>query len=429
MPHSPGRPQVPAPPEPGLPAGTRVRYWAGALPEAGPLRPLAAATLASRVGRGLLYTILPLYLTRVVGLSAGQVGLGLTSAALLGMAVGIPAGHLADVLGPRGLRVAVRLAEATVLCGYVLVGGFGGFLVAAGAVAVCESAGEAAEGALIGGSLPPAQRVRGRAYLRAVTNVGWGLGAATAAVALAADSRPVYRGAVFAAAGCYLVSALATRRVPPPAPVRRPPGRPQWAALRDGPYAVLTLLNAVLSMNVGMFTVALPLYIADRTGAPLVLYAGLVLLNTTAAALWQQRASRSTGSVPGAATAQWRAGVLLAVACGLFALADGRGAEAACLLLSAGAAVHVYGELLQAAGSWGLSYELAPVHAVGQYQGVYGVGRSLGQLLTPVVASSAMTGWGWGGCVLLGGLFLAAGAPVPAAARWALARREAQARS
>jgi len=285
---------------------------------------------------------------------------------------------------------------------------------------VCEAVGETAESALIGGSLPAARRVASRAYLRAVTNVGWAGGAALAAVVLAVGHRRTYQAAILVAALCYLGSALATRRVPAPARTPRPPGGERGTGLRDGPYVVLTLLNAVLSMNVGVFTVALPLYLAQRTGAPVVLYAALVLLNTTAAALWQQRASRHTDSVPGAATAQWRAAVLLAAACALFASADGTGAVAACLLLTAGAVVHVAGELLQAAGSWGLSYELAPEHALGRYQGVWGAGRSLGQLLTPLVASSAMTGWGWAGCVLLGGLFLAAGAPVVPVARWAL---------
>lgn len=398
-------------------SGTRP-WWARMLPEPGPLRPLAVATATSRIGRGAFYTILPLYLTRVIGLTAGQVGLGLTLASLLGIVAGVLAGHLADVLGPRGLRITVRLAEALMLCGYALVGGFRGFVAVACVVAVCESAGLAAEGALIAGALLPERRVQGRAYLRAVTNAGWSVGAVLAAAALAVGSRRAYTAVILGAAACYVVSALVVRLVPPQAPIHQPrPVGPRWTALRDGPYVVLTMLNAALSMNVGMFTVALPLYIADRTRAPAALYAGLVLLNTTAATLWQVRASRNTDSVRGAAVAQRRSGVLLAVACAMFGFAEGRGVGVAGALLVVGAAVHVCGELLQAAGSWGLSFELAPHDAVGQYQGVYGAGRDLGQLLTPVVATSAMVSWGWGGCLLLGGIFLVMGGLVPPAAR------------
>ena len=52
----------------------------GLLPAPGPLRPLALATLLSRVGSGLLMTVSVLYFNRIVGLSIAQIGLGLTIA-------------------------------------------------------------------------------------------------------------------------------------------------------------------------------------------------------------------------------------------------------------------------------------------------------------------------------------------------------------
>lgn len=399
--------------------------WGSLFPERGPVRVLAVATFASRLGRGLFYTILPLYLTRAVGLPAGEVGLGLTLAALLGLLAGVPGGHLADVLGARGVRVGCRLAEAVLLGGYTVIAGFGGFLLVASLVTFAESAGMAAEGALIAGAVPADQRVRARAYLRSVTNAAWSVGAVVAGAALIGNSRGDYVAVILVAAACYLASALATLRMAPIAPARRPPEEPRWIAMRDRPYVALTLLNAVLCMNLGLFTVALPLFIAQRTHAPVALYAGLSLFNTVAVMLFQVRASRRTERVPGAARAQWRSGLLLAACCALFAMADGRTAWWAGVLLLAGVVVHVAGELLQAAGSWGLSFELAPEHAQGQYQGLYGISRDLAQVVTPVVATTAMVGWGWSGCLLLGALFLAAGMAVPPTARWAARTRPA----
>jgi hypothetical protein len=394
-------------------------------PERGPVRVLAVATFASRLGRGLFYTILPLYLTRAVGIPAGEVGLGLTLAALLGLLAGLPGGHLADVLGARGVRIGCRLAEAVLLCGYTVIAGFGGFLVVASLVTFAESAGMAAEGALIAAAVPGEQRVRTRAYLRSVTNAAWSVGAVVAGAALIGDSRGDYVAVILVAAACYLVSALATLRMSPIEPAQRPAEGPRWIAVRDRPYVALTLLNAVLGMNLGLFTVALPLFIAQRTHAPVALYAGLSLLNTLVVMLFQVRASRRTETIAGAAGAQLRSGLLLAACCVVFAMADGRSAWLAGVLLVAGVVVHVGGELLQAAGSWGLSFELAPEHAQGQYQGLYGMGRDLAQVVTPVVATTAMVGWGWSGCLLLGVLFLAAGLGVPPTARWASRTRPA----
>ncbi|MER5968947.1 MFS transporter [Streptomyces sp. NPDC002055] len=389
------------------------------VPAPGPVRPLALATFTSRVGRGLFYTVLPLYLTRSVDLPASRVALGLTLASLVGLLAGIPAGHLADRLGPRGVRAVVRAAEALLLCGYTLVGNFAAFLVVACLVTFFESAGLAAEGALIAGSVPTEHRVRTRAYLRSVTNAAWSLGALLAGAALLRDTRTAYVLVMLGAAACYLASALATLRVPAVPPVPRKQDGPRRVALRDRPYAALTLLNGVLGMNLGLFTVALPLFIAARTNAPVALYSLLALINTVAATVFQVRASRGTDTVAGAASAQSRSGLLLAACCILFAAADGRSAWVAGAFLIAGCAVHVAGELLQAAGSWGLSFELAPEDAVGQYQGLYGMGRDLGQILTPVVATGALVDGGGTGALLLGGVFLAAGLAVPPTARWA----------
>ena len=40
------------------------------------------------------------------------------------------------------------------------------------------------------------------------------------------------------------------------------------AVLRDRPYAVLTLLNAVMYLNMPLLSLGLPLWIAQRTDAP-----------------------------------------------------------------------------------------------------------------------------------------------------------------
>ncbi|WP_305070406.1 MFS transporter [Micromonospora parastrephiae] len=74
------------------------------LPPPGRLRTLSLATLANTVGTGLWVTGAALYLTRVVGLSPTEVGLGLTLAGLVGLTASVPLGGLADRRDPRTRR-------------------------------------------------------------------------------------------------------------------------------------------------------------------------------------------------------------------------------------------------------------------------------------------------------------------------------------
>src|SRR5688572_574807 len=101
------------------------------IPPVGPTRILAASGLARSVGNGIVVSVSVLYFIRLVDLPAEQVGLGLTLAAILAMAASVPAGHAADVLGPRSTSITFVALQGVMICGYALVGGFAGFLVAA----------------------------------------------------------------------------------------------------------------------------------------------------------------------------------------------------------------------------------------------------------------------------------------------------------
>ncbi|MFD6565834.1 hypothetical protein [Micromonospora profundi] len=111
----------------GAPASAdRPSRWQSSspLPPPGHLRTLSLATLANTVGTGLWVTGAALYLTRVVGLSPAQVGLGLTFAGLVGLTASVPLGGLADRRDPRTLRAVLQLAQAAVAVAYLLVGSF-----------------------------------------------------------------------------------------------------------------------------------------------------------------------------------------------------------------------------------------------------------------------------------------------------------------
>lgn len=389
------------------------------VPGRGPIRILAASSLARTIGNGVLISVTVLFFTRSVGLPAQQVGLGMTIAAALGMLASVPAGHAADVLGARKAAVVFVGLQGLTICGYALVGGFLGFVIACTLVISAQSAGDAARGALVAGVVQGKERVRARAYLRSITNVGISIGAVAGGVALHLDSRTGYVSLLMVCGVLYVVAGAIFLLLPPVPPVEQPDDGPRWVVLRDRPFVAVSLLNAVLVMNGGILTVALPIWIAERTNAPTWVYSGVLILNTVMVVLFQVRASRSSEDVAGGARALQRCGILLAACCLVFAMAAGQPPWVAVVVLAVGALVHVLGELLYSAGSWALSYELAPEHGHGQYQGVFGMSTQLGSMVTPVAATTLIIGLGWPGWVVFAAVLLAAGLAAPSVARWA----------
>ncbi|WP_091340113.1 MFS transporter [Micromonospora rhizosphaerae] len=393
------------------------------LPDPGPARTLALSTLVNTVGRGTWLTVSALFLTRSVGLSVAQVGLGLTVTALVSLVASTPMGYLADRHGPRGIQLTALLASGVFTAALVAVRSFPTFLLVGVLMAVADAAGRGARGALIAGAVPADQRVRTRAYLRAVTNVGISVGAVVAGVGIAADTRTAYVALILLDCLTYFAAAAILLRLAPVPPVPAPAHGPRLVALRDRPFLAFTVLDGLMSMHFGLLNIAVPLWIADSTSAPHWLISACMLVNTVMVVLFQVRAARGTEELTGAGRAARRAGVVIAVACVLFAASGGVPTPAAVALLLAGAFVHVVGELWHAAAGWGISFGLAPAHAQGQYQGAYGMGMQLGGMIAPMVVTSLAIGWGVPGWLLLGGLFLLLGALVPPVVRWAARTR------
>ncbi|MCX5195237.1 MFS transporter [Streptomyces sp. NBC_00249] len=394
-------------------------------PPAGVVRVLAVSNLARTVANGFLLSVSVLFFMRAVGIDAGRVGLGLTVAAVLAMLVSIPAGQLSDRLGSRNASVLFGAAQGMAVCCYALTGGFTGFLVVAALSAMADAGGAAARGALIAEAVPPAERVRARAYLQSVINVGLAVGTLLGGLALAGDSGALYRWLLAGAGLLFTAAALLCLRLPrTKLPVPDGSTGARRHVLRDGPFVAVSALNAVLVLGTdALLTVALPIWITERTDAPVSLFAGLVFVNTAMCVLFQVRMSKGAEDVTGGARAMRRSGILLALCCACFALSAGQPAWVAGVCLVVGAVVHVCGEMLHSAGSWALSYELAPPDAHGQYQGMFNLAQRVGGAVTPLLTTAVIIGWGMPGWLLFGGLLLAGGLATPAVARWAARTR------
>lgn len=397
------------------------------VPPGNPARSLAVAQLADSVGLGGYLVVSALYFTRVVGLSPTQVGFGLTVGWAVGFLAGVPLGHLADRRGPRGVAMLLAVWTAAALALFLLVGSFVAFVL----VACLYSSGlcglGAARQALLAGLVDAAARTRTRAVLASAVNGGIAIGAGLGGLALQVDTEAAYRTVLALDAVSLVVSALVLTRLPavPPTPAGAA-GEPKLAVLRDRPYAVVSLLNMLLQLHIPLITLAIPLWIVERTNAPRWTVAALLVLNTAAIVLCQVRVARRVTDLDSAARLTRHAGVALLAACVVFATSGFGGPAwlAVAILLVAGA-LQAAAEMMQAGGAWEISFGLAPDGRHGQYQGFFGSGFTVARMLGPLLLTTLVLGWGTAGWLVLGAVFLAAGVAMGPAVRWAARSRAA----
>lgn len=395
-------------------------------------RCLALAQLANSVGDGAFYTTSALYFTRVAGLSAAWVGLGLTLAWAAGSLVGVPLGRLADRRGPRGTSVLLALATSLAVGSFLVVrGDFAAFVVAACAYTSAQSGLAASRQSLLARLVPAGERTGLLARLQSTLNGGLAVGAALGGLALGVGTPAAYRGALALDAVCFLGCALLLLRLPRVAPAQAVPapdaaGAARPGVLRDRPYVLVAALNAVLMLRLPLLSLVLPLWITERTGAPAWLASGLFVLNTLAVTLFQVRSARSVTGQGSAVRALRLSGLVMLACCAVFALSAGRSAGPAAVALVLGAVLQVVAEMQQSAGAWQLSFDLAPADRIGEYQGFFGTGTTVARTLGPLALTTLLLDWGTPGWLLLGALMAAAAYAIGPATRLAARRDTAE---
>ncbi|MFE0255917.1 MFS transporter [Streptomyces sp. NPDC059010] len=413
-------------PRPDAPSARPPRL----LPADPTLRRAGLLVLLNALGNGLYFPLGVLYFTRIVGLDATAVGLGMTVAGLVGVAAGVPAGRAADRWGARRVGSWLWGACGVATASYTLVHSYAGFLAAVICGTGLQMASRGVQGAIYADVLPAKTRVEARAYLRTVTNVAMGVGGGFGAIVLQLDTRGAYVTVILINAVTFWAPALMVRRLPvAPHVLERTADRAgatpvdRWRAVRDRPYLTVTVLNAVLAVQYTLAEVGLPLWIVERTEAPRWTAALLAIVNCVLVAVLQVRVARRASQVPSAVRAMGWAGLLLGAACAVYALSAGLSPVWAVLALTAGAVVQVLAEVLSAAGGWTLGYELADARLHGVYQGVFGAGMSAGMMAGPALVTVTAIQHGTTGWAVLGVLFAAAGLAIAPAVR--RARRDA----
>ncbi|MGW5667505.1 MFS transporter [Micromonospora sp. NPDC003776] len=396
---------------------TAVRH---VVPPAGLTRALAVQAMVYAVGHGLFQAGSAVFFTRALGLSPAQVGFGLSVAAGVSLLGTVPLGGLTDRFGAQRVWVTGQLVQAALFAAYPLVGRFPGFLAVVVALALVDAAGGTARQVYSINALPPEERVTAMAYQRSLLNVGFGLGAVISGLVLAVDTITAYRGMAWFIAGVFLVTAIFVRRLPRLPEVTRPTEpMSRLTVLRDRPFMAVSLLSGLLTAHQTLYLTVMPLWILTHTDAPKTLIAALVLFNTVLIVLLQVRASRGADTAPGAARASRRGALLIALFCLVVPVSRATHGTVTVVVLVAAATLLIVAELVESAGTWGLTATLPPAAQRGAYVGAFRLGSQVQFLIAPagLTALGVTTGgWGW---YPTAAIFVLVGLAIVPAVAWA----------
>jgi MFS family permease len=381
------------------------------IPGRGAGRTLALVTLIDSIGTGLFLTSAAIFFVRSIGLTAAQVGVGLSVGGAVGFATTLPIGVLGDRLGPRRLLVLCQLWRAGCLVALVFVSGAAAFTAVAAAMAIAETATPSLTQAVVAYAVDGESRVRSMAILRSTRNAGFSVGALLAVPLIAVGSEASFDTIILGDAVSFAVAALILAKLPlSRADTVRPLARflTVLASFRDWRYAGLASLNSVLSLHMTVLTFGIPLWLIHATRAPVGLVAVFMVLNTVMAVALQIPMSTHATVPGGAPRVLRRAGLMLAGCSGAIAAAAYVSSWLAAAFLVLATALLSLGEIWQAAGAWELSYRYADPRREVQYLAVFSLGVTAQDIFGPVLVTAMIIGAGTAGWMCLAALFLAA---------------------
>jgi MFS family permease len=380
--------------------------WGALAVDAAVGRPLAVIAVVDAAGTGLFLGSLAVLLVATVGLSASTVGVGLAVAGACRLLATVPMGMLADRVGTGRFLVGSALAQALAYAAYLLVDSAPSFVLVASLVGVAQAGNQGAYQALLGGLVEEERRVGAMAAVRSLRNAGYALGGAGAGVVLAVRGGWGLDAVAAANAASFLVIAALYARLPRVRASPEPRAR-ALVALRDRPYVGLTVVSTVYATSMVLLDVGIPLWLVERTDAPHFVAGAVLVLNTVLVILLQVRAARAADTVEGAVALTRRSAVFFAAACALLAVSGSPGALGATLVLLAGAVLLTFGEMLESAAWWTLSYELADPARRSEYLATFSLNFAVLAIVGPLLMALVVA-LGPGGWLALGALFLLA---------------------
>jgi MFS family permease len=366
----------------------RESWWRRQLPPSPLARSLSVQSILFAVGEGTFITGSAVFFTQIVGLSAAQVGIGLTLAGIVSFFFAVPAGKLADRVGTKRIWAISALGTSLLYFVWPLLHGFAAFLVMMVVLEVVSQAGWSGRGAYTIDIFTREERVESQAFMRAALNIGFTLGALIGGLALATNSDDVIRAVPILTGVILLANTFWITRLPEPpakAPVATEEAVVKPAALKNRAFVALMTGDGVLGTNQVLLNFVIPLWLVQETDAPHVLLAWLFGTNTVMAVLLQVAAARGVNSVARALRASYISAGFFVLSCGIILVTHDTVGWLTIALVWLGHVTVTGAELFQSAGHWGFMSELTDVDQRAEYQGAAHIGGTLGSVWAPAL--------------------------------------------
>ncbi len=390
------------------------------------VRRLSAQSVLSAFGDGVFLTGSAVFFTQIVGLSAAQVGLGLSLSGLATFALAVPLGKLSDRYGAKRVWALSSLVEALLYLVWLAVGDMTSFVAMMIGLGLVQTASRSSRNAYRFDVFPREERVSSNAYFRAARNVGYTFGALLAGIALATNDDDVVRLVPVVTAALLVLNAALVARLPravhhvdaqPLLEVAIEAASEKQSALRNRGYLAMATLGGVLSTHQVLLNVVIPLWLVEETDAPRVLLAWLFGTNTVMAVLLQVAAARGITTVADSLRAQRRGAFFFVLSCGIVMVTHDTIGWMTIALVWIGHVTVTGAELFQSAGEWGLQAELSDPERRGEYQGVSQLGFTLGSVWAPALYTFLAMSWGTPGWLVIAAIVLLAAVLIHPAAR------------
>ena len=399
--------------------GSAGRLLRRALPPTPLARKLSLQSVLFAVGEGVFLTGSAVFFTQIVGLSAGQVGIGLTVAGIVSFVFSVPLGKLADRVGPKRMWALGAFGGAALYAVWPLIHGFGAFLAMMVALELVGTAGWSGRGAYTIDVFPREERVQSQAFMRAALNIGFTFGALIGGIALAFNNDELVRAVPLLTAAILAANAAYVLRLPDARHDRRQGTTPEETApvattqvrrgaLRNRGFVALFTCDGVLSTNQVLLNVLIPLWLVQETDAPRVLLAWLFGTNTVLAVLLQVRAARGVDSVSSSLRASRVSAGFFVASCAIVLVTHDTVGWVTIVLVWIGHVTVTGAELFQSAGHWGLLSELSDPDRLGEYQGAANLGGTLGHVWAPAAYTFLAIEWGSLGWLVIAGIVVLA---------------------
>ena len=370
-------------------------------------RRLSLQSLLFATAEGTFLTGSAVFFTQVVGLSAAQVGLGLTIAGVVSFLVAYPAGRVVDVLGPKRMWSAGALLAALMFGLWPFMTGFSAYLLMVVVFEIIENAAGAGRNAYILDVMPEQERVRTQAYMYSALNVGFTLGAIIGGIALAFDNLTVLRWMPLVTLAIGLLNAFWIARLPRASHDERAAKRdrkvkaapiPGKGPLHNFGWMGVSFCSGTMWTNQVLLNVVIPLWLVEATDSPHWLLAWLFGTNTVMCIFLPAYTTRGIHTLQDALKAVRISGAFFVLSCLITMVTHSTAGLLTVALVWLGHVTVTGAELAFSASSWAFQAELMDPRRRGEYGGVQEVFSTLGGRWAPAAYTFLALSWhgpGW----------------------------------